>query len=232
MSARDAFYYRFVLLAVHGKITTHDLPVLVPVDNYFMCMLGYDCLLVIRVPRIRLYHDSPFGKLAQVAPVVHVVVRVHRAVGLAQTVKTAFLLRGCLTAGCIRGLILHINVKVGGQRFRCAVKTAFHVRMRRGPVFIALVFRLRPFLRLAAEKVLTTGLYRALQVGYLPVLFPKLPEQFGHLDCHRRCSLVALAEHFGEFRDLLRQFGYAPVAFLTGGSRLFHALTLVDDELD
>lgn len=103
--------------------------------------------------------------------------------------------------------------------------------MRGRTVFIVPVFCLRPFLRLAPEKVLTSGLDRALQFGYLPVLFPELPEQFGHLHSHRRCSLVALAEQFRKFRDLVRQFGYAPVAFLTGGFHLFHALTLVDGQL-
>ena len=111
VSARNAFNYRFALLSVHGEVTTQDLPVLVPVDHYLMGMLGNDRLLVVCVPRIRLDHDSAFGQLAQVAPVIHVVVRLHRAVGLAQTVKTAFLPGSCRTAGHIRGLILHINVK-------------------------------------------------------------------------------------------------------------------------
>lgn len=51
-------------------------------------MFGNDCLLIVCVFRIRLYHNSPIRQLASATPVKHVIVSSHRTVSLAQTVKT------------------------------------------------------------------------------------------------------------------------------------------------
>ena len=80
--AGDAFYYRLVFLAVHREVAAHEPAVLVLVFHYLILVLCHYGLLVVCVVWISLYHDSSIRQLAQVAPVVHVVVGVHRAVCL------------------------------------------------------------------------------------------------------------------------------------------------------